>query len=125
MGMANFAYVKEATNEVEATYAGVSASFGEISVGIDSVDRDNGAAANNREALGYGVAYAMGDITLAYEMGSLDDGAGTDISDHTQIAASYAVAPGITAIFTQSEVDVVDAGGTDEDKMELQLKLSF
>ena len=67
----------------------------------------------------------MGDITLAYEMGSLDDGAGTDISDHTQIAASYAVAPGITAVFTQSEVDVVAAGGTDEDKMELQLKLSF
>ena len=126
MGMLSASYVKEGTNTVEQTYAGLSASFGEISLGVDSVDRTNGGAATgDREAIGYGASYAMGDITLAYEMGSLDDGAGTDISDHTQIAASYAVAPGITAIFTQSEVDVVDAGGTDEDKMELQLKLAF
>lgn len=125
MGMINVAYVKEATNTVEQTYAGLGATFGEISIGVDSVDQDNGSAANNREAIGYGVSYAMGDITLAYEMGSLDNGASTDISDHTQIAASYAVAPGITAVFTQSEVDVVAASGTDEDKMELQLKLSF
>ena len=126
MGMMAVSYVKEANNIQEQTYAGLSASFGEISVGVDSVDRVlGGAATADREALGYGASYAMGDITLAYEMGSLDDGAGTDISDHTQIAASYAVAPGITAVFTQSEVDVVAAGGTDEDKMELQLKLSF
>tara|TARA_B100000963_G_scaffold61705_1_gene49656 strand:- start:583 stop:1485 length:903 start_codon:yes stop_codon:yes gene_type:complete len=126
MGMLNASYVKEGTNTVEATYAGVSASFGEISLGVDSVDRDNGGAATaDREAIGYGASYAMGDITLAYEMGSLDDGAGTDISDHSQIAASYAVAPGITAIITQSEVDVADAGGTDEDKLEIQLKLAF
>jgi len=126
MGMMAISYVKEANNIQEQTYAGLSASFGDISVGVDSVDRVlGGAATADSEALGYGASYAMGDITLAYEMGSLDDGAGTDISDHTQIAASYAVAPGITAVFTQSEVDVVDAAGTDEDKMELQLKLSF
>ena len=125
MGMMAVSYVKEANNIQEQTYAGLSASFGEISIGVDSVDQDNGTATTNREAIGYGASYAMGDITLAYEMGSLDDGAGTDISDHTQIAASYAVAPGITAVFTQSEVDVVDAAGTDEDTMELQLKLSF
>ena len=125
MGMVNVSYVKEASNTVENTYAGLGATFGEISVGIDSVDLDKGAAANNREALGYGVSYAMGDITLAYEMGSLDDGSGTEISNHTQIAASYTVATGITAVFTQSEVDVAAAGGADEDKMEVQLKLSF
>ena len=126
MGMANVAYVKEATNLVEATYAGASASFGDISVGMDSVDRKNGGAATaDREAIGYGVSYAMGDITLAYEIGSLDDGASTDISDHTQLAVSYAVAPGITAILTQSQVDNVDAAVTDEDKTELQLKLAF
>ena len=125
MGMINVAYVKEASNTVEQTYAGLGATFGEISVGVDSVDQDNGSAANNREALGYGASYSMGDITLAYEMGKLENGAGTEISDHTQIAASYAVAPGITAVFTQSEVEVAAANGTDEDKMELQLKLSF
>ena len=125
MGMINVAYVKEANNTVEQTYAGLGATFGEISVGVDSVDQDNGTAATNREHLGYGASYSMGDITLAYEMGKLENGAGTEISDHTQIAASYAVAPGITAVFTQSEVEVVDAAGTDEDKMELQLKLSF
>ena len=125
MGMINVSYVKEANNTIEQTYAGLGATFGEISVGIDSVDQDNGSAAANREALGYGASYSMGDITLAYEMGKLEDGAGTEISDHTQIAASYAVAPGITAVFTQSEVEVAAASGTDEDKMELQLKLSF
>ena len=125
MGMINVAYVKEASNTVEQTYAGLGATFGEISVGVDSVDQDNGTATTNREALGYGASYSMGDITLAYEMGKLEDGAGTEISDHTQIAASYAVAPGITAVFTQSEVEVAAASGTDEDKMELQLKLSF
>ena len=75
--------------------------------------------------MGYGASYSMGDITLAYEMGTLETGAGVEVSDHTQLAASYSVAPGITAILTQSEVDVAAASGTDEDKMELQLKLSF
>ena len=125
MGMINLSYVKEATNTLEATYAGLGATFGDISIGVDSVDRDNGSAAANREAMGYGASYSMGDITLAYEMGTLETGAGVEVSDHTQLAASYSVAPGITAILTQSEVDVAAASGTDEDKMELQLKLSF
>ena len=122
MGMIAVSYVKEANNTAEATYAGLSASFGDISVGIDSVNRDNGTAATDREALGYGVSYAMGDITLGYEMGSVDNGSGTELTNHTQIGASYAVAPGITAVFTQSEVDSTT---TDIDQMELQLKLSF
>ena len=41
----------------------------------------------------------------------------TKFLNHTQIAASYAIAPGITASLTTSEVDVLHtAGGTDEDQ---------
>ena len=68
----------------------------------------------------------MGDITLGYEMGAMDDGTGTELVNHKQIAASYTVATGITAIFTNSEVDAAAAGGlTDVDQMEVQLKLAF
>ena len=122
LGMVAVSYVSESNNTTERTYAGLSATFGDISVGIDSVDHQGATTAADREALGYGVSYSMGDITLAYEMGSVDNSAGVEQTNHTQIGASYAVAPGITAVFTQSEVDTTT---TDIDQMELQLKLSF
>jgi hypothetical protein len=126
IGMLNIGYVKEATNTAENTYAGVGATFGDISIGVDTSNRDNGAAANDRESTVYGVSYNLGDITLGYEMGAMDDGTGTELVNHKQIAASYTVATGITAIFTNSEVDAAAAGGlTDVDQMEVQLKLAF
>jgi len=126
LGMIDIGYVKEATNTAENTYAGVGASFGDLSIGVDTSNRDNGAAADDRESTVYGVSYALGDITLGYEMGAMDDGTGTELVNHKQIAASYTVAPGITAIFTNSEVDAATAGGlTDVDQNELQLKLAF
>ena len=126
LGMINLGYIKEATNTAENTYAGLGATFGDFSIGVDTSNRDNGAAANDRESTVYGVSYNLGDITLGYEMGAMDDGTGTELVNHKQIAASYTVAPGITAIFTNSEVDAATAGGlTDVDQNELQLKLAF
>jgi hypothetical protein len=126
LGMLDIGYVKESTNTAENTYAGVGASFGDLSIGVDTSNRDNGSAANDRESTVYGVSYVLGDITLGYEMGAMDDGTGTELVNHKQIAASYTVAPGITAIFTNSEVDAATAGGlTDVDQNELQLKLAF
>ena len=126
LGMLDIGYIKEATNTAENTYAGVGATFGDVSIGVDTSNRDNGAAANDRESTVYGVSYNLGEITLGYEMGAMDDGTGTELVNHKQIAASYTVAPGITAIFTNSEVDAATAGGlTDVDQNELQLKLAF
>jgi len=126
LGMISVGYVKEATNTLENTYAGLGASFGDLSFGIDTSNLDAGSAANDRESTVYGVSYALGDITLGYEMGAMDNGSGTELVNHKQIAASYTVAPGITAIFTNSEVDAATAGGlTDVDQNELQLKLAF
>ena len=125
LGMLDIGYIKEATNTAENTYAGVGATFGDVSIGVDTSNRDNGAAANDRESTVYGVSYNLGEITLGYEMGAMDDGTGTELVNHKQIAASYTVAPGITAIFTNSEVDAATAGGlTDVDQNELQLKLA-
>ena len=130
MGMFSVGYVKEATNTAENTYAGLSASLGDISFGYDKSDRDNGGAATgDRESTTMGVSYAMGAITLAYETGQLKDGAGNEFVSHNQLAASYTVATGITAVLTTSEVDASttqeNAGHSDVDQMELQLKLSF
>ena len=60
---------------------------------------------------------------------ALKDGAGNEFVTHTQLAASYTVATGITAVLTTSEVDASTTqeglGHSDVDQMELQLKLSF
>jgi hypothetical protein len=100
-------YVKEVTNTQTNTFVGGGMSFGDISVGVEQVTyEDDDAAADERKTEAYGIAYAMGDITLAYEMGSMDDEAQSEeIENHKQIAVSYAVAPGITAILTSSAVD--------------------
>ena len=45
LGMIDIGYVKEATNTAENTYAGVGATFGDLSIGVDTSNRDNGAAA--------------------------------------------------------------------------------
>ena len=107
-------------------------TLGDISIGVEQVTyEDDDAAADERKTEAFGVAYAMGDITLAYEMGSMDDEAqNEEIENHKQMAVSYAVAPGITAILTSSEVDSNNAGtvGTDDndkEMTEIQLKLAF
>ena len=125
-------YVKETTNTQTNTFVGGGMSFGDISIGVEQVSyEDDDAAADERKTEAFGVAYSMGDITLAYEMGSMDDEAqNEEIENHKQMAVSYAVAPGITAILTSSEVDSNNAGtvGTDDndkEMTELQLKLAF
>ena len=125
-------YVIETTNTVTNTFVGGGMSFGDISIGVEQVTyEDDDATADERKTEAYGIAYAMGDITLAYEMGSMDDEAqNEEIENHKQIAVSYAVAPGITAILTSSEVDsngpgTVGDDANDKEMMEFQLKLAF
>jgi len=130
MGMFSVGYVKEASNTAENTYSGLSASFGDISIGYDKSDRDNGGAATaDRESTTMGVSYALGDITLAYETGDMKDGSGAEVVTHSQIAATYTIDTGITAVITTSEVDASTAqealGHSDVDQLELQLKLAF
>ena len=122
-GMFGIGYVQEANHTSENTYAGVSVSMGDISFGLDTVTFDSDTNANDRETINMGVGYSMGDITLGYEMGSQDDGSGVEVVSYDQIQASYAVASGITAVVTSSEVD--NASGTDVSQLQMQLKLSF
>jgi len=125
MGGISIGYVKEADNTVENTSLSVGATFGDITIGADSINYEAEAGgSDDRETLAYGVSYKMGDITLAYEMGSMDDGDGTELENHSQLAATYAVASGITAVVTTSEIDS-STDTDDQDAIELQLKLSF
>ena len=117
-------YVVESTGTVENTSISLGASFGDISVGVDQIDYDSDTDTSDRETSAYGVSYALGDITLAYEIGSMDDGDGTEIENHSQIAASYAIATGITGVITTSEIDST-TDTDDQDALELQIKLSF
>ena len=72
------------------------------------------------------MSYAVdSSITLAYEAGSTKDDDGSTQSDYSQIAVSYAIAPGITAVLTNSEVDDQTTADADVESMDVQLQLSF
>jgi hypothetical protein len=123
-GIATVGYAKMATNTTDYTSMNVSGSVSGISFGLEQNKIENGASQD--EATIMGVSYTMDAVTLAYETGSAEDEGG-DLDDYKQIAISYAVAPGITTVLTQSEVNQIDTtdGAADVESMEIQLKLSF
>jgi len=123
-GIATIGYAKMATNTTDYTSMNVSGSVSGISFGLEQNKIENGASQD--EATIMGVSYTMDAVTLAYETGSAEDEGG-DLDDYKQIAISYAVAPGITTVLTQSEVNQIDTtdGAADVESMEIQLKLSF
>jgi len=78
------------------------------------------------ETTAYGLSYALdGGVTLAYEAGSTKDDDGSTQSDYSQFAVTYAIAPGIKAVVTQSELDDQTATDDDVESMDIQLQLSF
>jgi len=123
-GIATIGYAKMATNTTDYTSMNVSGSVSGISFGLEQNKIENGASQD--EATIMGVSYTMDAVTLAYETGSAEDEGG-DLDDYKQIAISYAVAPGITTVLTQSEVNQIDTtdGAADVESMEIQLELSF
>jgi len=126
-GMFNIGYVSEATNEATNKVVSIGVNAAGLSLGFDQVSYEDteGATTEEMKMTSYGVAYTLDDITLAYEMGKMDDEKNNrEEENHKQIQASYAVAPGITAIVSTSEVDS-RTDTSDKDVMEIQLKLSF
>jgi len=122
-GIATLTYAAINTNTQEFDSVSVSGAIAGISFGIEQNKIENGASKD--EANLWGVSYTMDAITLAYEAGTADNEDG-DVEDYTQVAVSYAVAPGINFIVTSSEVEDIDgANAADVEELEMQLKLSF
>ena len=125
--MFSIGYVAESTNTVKNKTVSVGVEVAGISFGADQVTyKDDDDAAAERKTEAYGVSYSIDSLTLAYEMGKMDnENNNTEVENHKQIQVSYAVAPGITAIVSSSEVDSTADDNNDKEVMELQLKLSF
>jgi hypothetical protein len=125
-GMFNVAYVSESTNTVDNKYVGVGVNVSGLSIGAEQVTyEDADDASKERKTVAYGASYTMDGLTLAYEIGSQDNEAtSAEEENHKQIQVSYAVAPGITAIASSSEVDAA-TDSNDKEVLEIQLKLSF
>jgi len=126
-GMFNIGYVTESTNEATNKVVSIGTNVAGFALGFDQVLYENKEAASPEESkvTAYGVSYTLDGITLAYEMGKMDDEINNaEVENHKQMQVSYAVAPGITAIASTSEVDAATATNS-KDVMEIQLKLSF
>jgi hypothetical protein len=125
--MFSIGYVAEATNTVKNKTVSVGVEVAGISFGADQVTyKDDDDATAERKTEAYGVSYSIDSLTLAYEMGKMDnENNNTEVENHKQVQVSYAVAPGITAIVSSSEVDSTANDANDKEVMELQLKLSF
>jgi hypothetical protein len=125
--MFSIGYVAEATNTVKNKTVSVGVEVAGISFGADQVTyKDDDDATAERKTEAYGVSYSIDSLTLAYEMGKMDnENNNTEVENHKQIQVSYAVAPGITAIVSSSEVDSTADDNNDKEVLELQLKLAF
>jgi len=126
-GIATVGYAKMSAAGEEWTSVNLKGSVAGIAFGVEKneITGTGGVATSEDEATLWGLAYTMDSITLAYERGASKNESG-DFDDYSQIAVSYAVAPGITAIVTSSEVnDVAGSGAADVEELEAQLKLSF
>ena len=125
--MFSIGYVSEATNTVKNKTVSVGVEVAGISFGADQVTyKDDDDATAERKTEAYGVSYSIDSLTLAYEMGKMDnENDNTEVENHKQIQVSYAVAPGITAIVSSSEVDSTADDANDKEVTELQLKLAF
>jgi len=121
----SYAFISESTSTSlnnEYTSVSLTSSVAGINFGIEKNEIAAGTSID--EATLWGVSYALDGITLAYESGKSENENG-DYDDYTQVAVSYSVAPGITAVLTSSEVDGIASGTTDVEELEAQLKLSF
>jgi len=122
-GVAKIGYAKMSNNTTDYTTINLSGSVSGLGFGIEQNKVEAGTSQD--EATLWGVSYSIDAITLAYESGSAENESG-DVEDYSQIAISYAVAPGITTVVTSSEVDDIDgSNAADVEELEIQLKLSF
>jgi len=92
-----------------------------------SVVEASEGTADEDKTLNYGIEYVIGDgLSIAYEAGSSEDETNSaTTSDYTQFEVKYAIAPGIVAVMTSSDVDDQTNANADVESMDIQLQLSF
>lgn len=122
-GVVKATIAKIMNSSEEYSSASLTTTVGGISLGIEQNKKEVVEGTTDEdETTAYGLSYALdGGVTLAYEAGSTKDDDGSTQSDYSQFAVKYAIAPGISAIVTSSEVDAA----TDVESMDIQLQLSF
>ena len=124
-GMAKVSMAKIANNSEEHSSVSLTTTVAGISLAIEQNTKEV-TGGDEDETTAYGASYAMDGVTLAYEAGSTKDEDGSSQGDYTQFAVKYAIAPGIAAVFTSSEVNDEDGSGVaDVESTDLQLQLSF
>jgi len=126
-GIATLNIAKMDNNTTEHTSASLTTEIAGFSLAIEQNTAEvTEGTTDEDETTAYGVAYTVDDITLAYEAGSTKDEDGSSQGDYSQFAVKYAIAPGIAAVFTTSEVNDEDGSGADDvESTDIQLQLSF
>ena len=122
-GMAAVKYAKIMTNTVTHTSTSITTAAAGVGLAYEMNKSEEGTTEADSTIMG--LTYSMdGGITLAYEDGKTEDEDGDTTNDYSQLAVSYTIAPGMTAVVTSSEEDA-NGAGADNEELELQLKLSF
>jgi len=123
-GIAAVTVAKITNSSEEYSSVSLTGSVSGLSFAVEQNKKEvvEGTAAET-DFTGYGVEYALGGgASIAYEAGSTENGlTGATTADYSQFEFKYAIAPGMTAVVTSSEVDAT----TDVESLDVQLQLSF
>ena len=127
-GVAAVSYAKISNSSTDYSSIALKGSVSGLTFAVEQnvVEASEGAADEDK-SLNYGVEYVLGDgLSIAYEAGSSEDETNsTTTSDYTQFEVKYAIAPGIVAVMTSSDVDDQTSANADVESMDVQLQLSF
>ena len=127
-GVAAVSYAKISDSSKDYSSIALKGSAAGLTFAVEQnvVEASEGAADEDK-TLNYGVEYVLGDgLSIAYEAGSSEDETNnTTTSDYTQFEVKYAIAPGIAAVMTSSDVDDQTSANADVESMDIQLQLSF
>jgi hypothetical protein len=127
-GVAAVSYAKISDSSKDYSSIALTGSAAGLTFAVEqNVVESSEGAADEDKSLNYGVEYVLGDgLSIAYEAGSSEDEtSSTTTSDYTQFEVKYAIAPGIVAVLTSSDVDDQTSANADVESMDIQLQLSF
>jgi len=126
-GVAAVSYAKISDSSKDYSSIALKGSAAGLTFAVEqNVIETSEGTADEDKTLNYGVEYVIGDgLSIAYEAGSSEDETNSSTtSDYTQFEVKYAIAPGIVAVVTSSDVDD-QVGSDDVESMDIQLQLSF
>jgi hypothetical protein len=127
-GVAAVSYAKISDSSKDYSSIALKGSAAGLTFAVEqNVVESSEGAADEDKTLNYGVEYVLGDgLSIAYEAGSSEDETNNSTtSDYTQFEVKYAIAPGIVAVMTSSDVDDQTSANADVESMDIQLQLSF